>query len=132
MEMRILLSILVLLCTPGFVSAAVKKPPTSMSKETKECVKCHKKSNPGLVQQWGSSKHYGANVGCYECHKANKKDKDAFVHGGKKMKKHISIIVSPKDCANCHKTEAKEMAKSHHADAGKIMGSLDNLLAVGD
>ena len=118
-----------LLFTQGFATASVKSPPDRMSDETKECVACHKKNNPGLVQMWGASKHYGANVGCYECHAADAKDPDAFIHDDKKVKKNISIIVSPKDCSNCHADEAKEMAKSHHAEAGKIMGSLDNLLA---
>lgn len=110
-------------------NAAVSEVPKVMSEETKECVACHKKNNPGLVQMWGASKHYGANVGCYECHAADATDVDAFVHDDKKVKKHISIIVSPADCANCHEKEADEMAHSHHAEAGKIMGSLDNLLA---
>ena len=119
----------VLLLTQGLVMAAVKQAPPEMSQETKECVQCHKKNNPGIVQQWGSSKHYGANVGCYECHAADPKDPDAYIHDEKKVKKHISIIVSPKDCANCHAKAAKEMTESHHAKGGRIIGSLDNLLA---
>ena len=109
--------------------AAVKAPPKEMSKETKECVACHKKDNPGITQQWGASKHYRANVGCYECHAADKGDVDAFIHDEKKVKKHISIIVSPKDCANCHEKEVKQNSESHHVKAGRILGSLDNLLA---
>jgi len=42
--------------------------PGSMSEATEECLGCHRDDNPGLYQQWGASKHYGANVGCYECH----------------------------------------------------------------
>jgi hydroxylamine dehydrogenase len=118
-----------LLFTFGLTNAAVKEAPGELSAETKECVACHKKNNPGLVQMWGASKHYGANVGCYECHAADPKDVDAYIHDEKKVKKHISIIVSPKDCANCHEKEYKEQDKSHHATAGQIMGSLDNLLA---
>lgn len=118
-----------LLLTQGLAFAAVKAPPNQMSEETKQCLKCHKKDNPGLVQAWGSSAHYGANVGCYECHQADEGDADAYVHDKKKMKKLISTIVSPNDCANCHENEALEMKKSHHAEAGNIMGSLDNMLA---
>ena len=40
--------------------------------------KCHKKEHRGIYQQWGASKHYRANVGCYECHAAEKSDKDAI------------------------------------------------------
>jgi hypothetical protein len=109
--------------------AAVKEAPSEVSAETKACVTCHKKLNPGITQQWGASKHYRANVGCYECHAAEEGDVDAFIHDEKKVKKHISIIVSPKDCANCHEKEVKEAEESHHSKAAAILGSLDNLLA---
>jgi nitrate/TMAO reductase-like tetraheme cytochrome c subunit len=62
----------------GVSMASVKEAPSEMSNETKECVKCHMKDNPGIVQQWGRSKHYGANVGCYECHQADEGDVDAY------------------------------------------------------
>ena len=120
---------LLMLSVSGLTYASVKAPPKEMSAETKECVKCHQKNNPGIVQQWGRSKHYGANVGCYECHQADEGDVDAYIHDDKKVKKNISIIVSPKDCANCHEKAAKEMTTSRHAKAGHILESLDNLLA---
>lgn len=127
-RLRFLISVVLMIST-GLVSASVKSPPKEISKETKECVTCHMKNNPGIVQQWGNSKHYGANVGCYECHAADAKDIDVFAHGKKKHKKNISIIVSPKDCSNCHEKAAKEMTTSRHAKAGHILDSLDNLLA---
>jgi hydroxylamine dehydrogenase len=96
-----------------------------LSDESKECIACHKKSDPGIFQQWGGSKHYTANVGCYECHRANEKDADAFEHFGS----NIAIIVSPADCARCHEHESTEFQASHHAKAGRILGSLDNRLA---
>ena len=117
------------LLVQGIGIAAVKEVPKELSPETKECVACHRKNNPSIVQQWGSSKHYGANVGCYECHQAEPGDKDAFIHDGKKVNKHISTIVSPKDCANCHEKVVEEFAASHHSKGGRILGSLDNLLA---
>ena len=100
--------------------AALRK----VSKETEACLGCHKGMNPALVQQWGVSKHAGAGVGCYECHMANKGDKDAFQHFGFT----ISTIVSPLDCGKCHPTEAKEVTESHHAKAAQFVGSLDNVL----
>ncbi len=108
---------------------SAKEPPGEMSEETRQCVTCHKKNNPGIVQQWGASKHYRANVGCYECHAADADDPDAFIHDEKKVKKNISIIVSPKDCSNCHAKEVKQAEASHHAAAANILASLDNLLA---
>ena len=104
-------------------------PIKEMSEETKQCVKCHQKNNPGITQEWGRSKHYGANVGCYECHAAEKGDVDAYIHDDKKVKKSIAILVTPKDCGVCHEKAAKEMTSSRHAKAGHILDSLDNLLA---
>ena len=105
--------------------ALVLKPFKSLSDASKECAGCHKEENKSLYAQWGRSKHYGANVGCYECHQADPKDVDAIKHEGY----NISVIVSPKDCATCHSAVVEEFDKSHHAKAGQIIGSLDNMLA---
>jgi hypothetical protein len=106
-------------------SAQAVETPSDFSSQTRECLKCHQKESRAVVQQWGASKHYRAKVGCFECHQARAGDKDAFMH----YKQRISIIVSPKDCAQCHAKETKEFAESHHAQGGKILGSLDNVLA---
>jgi hypothetical protein len=96
-----------------------------MSKETRDCIACHRTEDVSIYQQWGASKHYRANVGCYECHMAKEGEPDAFNHEGFS----IATIVSPKDCARCHTKEAKEFADSHHSKGGRILGSLDNVLA---
>ncbi len=107
----------------GSVSAAFA--PKQMTPQTIACVACHKKESGSIYEQWGGSKHYRANVGCFECHTANEKDPDAFEHYGQ----FISTIVSPKDCARCHEHEVQEFNDSHHAKAGRILGSTDNTLA---
>jgi len=96
-----------------------------ISKESATCASCHREESPGIYDQWGHSKHFGANVGCYECHKAERGDKDAIMH----KDFVISVIVSPKDCSECHEREVEEFDRSHHATAGNILGSLDNVLA---
>ncbi|GGA67432.1 hypothetical protein GCM10011369_06330 [Neiella marina] len=122
-------ALLCLLFSMSLYAAAPKaqslKTFSSLSEESQQCVGCHKDINLGLYQQWGKSKHYGANVGCYECHQAAPSDKDAIKHEGYS----ISVIVSPKDCSGCHQQEVAEFTKSHHAKAGQIIGSLDNFLA---
>ncbi len=97
----------------------------ALSDKTKGCLQCHKSEDPAIYEQWGDSKHYRANIGCYECHAANEDDPDAFEHGDH----WIATIVSPKDCARCHETEALEFAQSHHSKGARIIGSLDNVLA---
>jgi len=98
---------------------------SKISKQSAECIECHKKENLGLYQMWGASKHYRANVGCFECHGAEKTDPDALAH----YNFTISIIVSPKDCGRCHEREVEEFLGSHHSKAARILGSLDNVLA---
>ena len=95
-----------------------------LSDESRDCVDCHRGKTVGVYQAWGSSKHHGANVGCYECHRADPADPDAFTHFDYTM----SIIVSPKDCARCHIQQVEEFLGSHHSKGGRILGSVDNLL----
>ncbi|ABK43075.1 conserved hypothetical protein [Magnetococcus marinus MC-1] len=98
----------------------------SMSKESATCATCHREDNIGLYNQWGRSKHYGANVGCYECHQANPNDPDAYRHKGKV----ISTIVSPKDCGRCHEKESIEFQSSAHAGAADFEGSTEHAMAM--
>jgi len=102
--------------------------PDQITDETRTCLECHSVDNPGLYQQWGNSTHFAANIGCYECHQAKKGDTDVLkddIHDDFV----ISTIVSPLDCKRCHENEVDEFLNSHHSKAGRIMGSLDNLLA---
>jgi len=107
------------------LSLQAKTTPDELSAASQACITCHKKTSPAIVEMWGASKHFRGKVGCFECHKAEATDSDQFIHHGKR----ISTIVSPKDCARCHSKEVKEFASSHHAQAAKILGSLDNILA---
>lgn len=109
----------------AFLPYAAGETFPELSKESAACIDCHKQETPGIYAQWGSSKHFRANVGCYECHKAAKGEPDAVDHLGT----FISVIVSPKDCSGCHEREAREFASSHHSKAARILGSLDNVLA---
>ena len=98
---------------------------SEQSAESKKCIECHKETNTALYEQWGDSKHYRANIGCFECHHAGEDDEDAFMHHDAR----IAVLVTPKDCARCHDKEVKEFAASHHSKGGRILGSLDNVLA---
>ena len=61
----------------------------------KACADCHKKESPAIYGQWGSSKHFRGNVGCYECHMALTNDVDAFERGGGPQKKRVGGQVQP-------------------------------------
>ncbi len=99
--------------------------PKEISEQSKQCVACHKDRSPGLYEQWGASKHFRANVACFECHAANPGEPDAYTHYGQL----IANLVTPKDCARCHAKAVEEFTASRHSQAARILGSIDNVLA---
>lgn len=108
---------------PPKKAGAQKAPAVPKSSET--CVECHTTETPGIVADWRDSVHFKKEVGCLDCHKAKSGEPDAFDHRGD----IIATVVTPKDCARCHEKEQGQFAASHHAKAGDILASLDNLLA---
>jgi hydroxylamine dehydrogenase len=106
-------------------TADIAKLAAGASKESQACIRCHQeKATPLAVQQWAESKHAVSGIGCYECHQAGADRPDSFEH----YNFRISVIVSPKVCGGCHARETDEFEHSHHALAGQILGSLDNVL----
>ena len=75
--------------------------------------------------EWQRSRHAQSGIGCLECHGADKTDIDGWNHHGVQ----VAALVTPKDCARCHDQEYQQFARSHHAKAGEILASLDNVLA---
>lgn len=96
-----------------------------VTKVNRGCVDCHRTDAPALVMEWEFSRHAQLGVGCVDCHSAEKGDVDGWTHEGVL----ISVLVTPKDCARCHAREYEEFSGSHHAKAGEILASLDNVLA---
>ncbi len=106
-------------------STSMDKLMEGVSPESKACITCHETSSaPLVVQQWAVSRHAQSGVACVECHQVDKSRKDGFEHFGQ----FISVVVTPKQCGICHDQETKEFEASHHAQAGEILGSLDNIL----
>jgi len=101
-----------------------KRPPV-VTEKNKICIACHKNQSSALVMEWKQSRHAQHGIGCVDCHKANEGEMDAWKHMGV----FISMLVTPKDCARCHTKEYNQFSKSHHAKAGEILASLDNVLA---
>jgi hydroxylamine dehydrogenase len=119
-----------ILCSALMLAAAAPASaqlfgPKEITEQSKQCIACHKQHSPALYQQWGQSKHFRGNVGCFECHNANEGEVDAFTHYGQT----IAVLVTPKDCSRCHSKEVEEFAASRHSKAARILGSLDNVLA---
>ncbi len=87
------------------------------SKEANECIECHLKKMPGVVEAWKSSKMAHAGVSCYDCHVVEKSSPMASQCEGLKGKKtYISPMVSSKTCSRCHPEEVDQFLKSGHAE----------------
>lgn len=114
----------VLAAALGAQARSAQNLPPKLTEASAACLECHAGEMPGLVMEWRQSRHSAAKIGCFECHAAQAGDADAIDHNGYK----ISVIVSPKDCSKCHPVPAAEFGSSHHADAGAILGSLDNMM----
>lgn len=118
MTVRILGCIMALLFLCGAVNA-------QEGDAAGKCMTCHKEKSPGLYNQWYNSQHAVHKITCYDCHKADKGDPDAFMH----YDARIATLVTPKDCGKCHQKEMTEVDNSYHATAGLILESADAYLA---
>lgn len=108
----------------GAAANAASKQDTD-TEPGKACITCHAKESPGIVAEWKKSGHNKKKtVDCYDCHAAKQGDKGSYEHFGE----YITTVVTPKACASCHKKEVEQQQRSHHAKAGQILASLDNLL----
>jgi hypothetical protein len=108
----------------------------SMSKEAVACIECHKKESPGIFVDWSRSSHARANISCYDCHFAEKTDKDISkkhytVYEDPSEKVPVATVVTPKDCSRCHPDEVKEYDRSKHAHTLEIVWKIDPWMRKG-
>jgi hypothetical protein len=85
------------------------------------CVDCHREQSPALVMEWERSLHAAKDVGCEDCHVAERGDVDAWKHAGE----WISTLVTPLDCARCHEAEVSQFSGSRHARGADILAVPD-------
>jgi hydroxylamine dehydrogenase len=129
------LIISLILACPFWAGAA------EISSNTSDCLDCHRSASPGIVADWGKSRHASVSpaeamkkpplerrvslseapagmdqvvVGCAECHTINPEThKDTFEHAGYK----IHVVVTPKDCSSCHPAEFTQFGQNIMAHA---------------
>ena len=130
--MALLLGNAALAATPSGVLAskqASSKPVSTKSPADtasgKKCLSCHgPEDDPGIYGEWKKSSHAAKHVDCYDCHKSKAGEPGALAHHGS----FIQVVVTPTACARCHADEVAQQQRSHHAKAGNILASVDNLL----
>lgn len=80
-----------------------------------ECVACHEKTTPRIVQDWKLSKHAKESVGCAACHGSGHKG-EADVAEAK--------VPTPETCARCHGERVEQYKAGKHALAWAAMKAM--------
>ncbi|MBS1253408.1 MAG: Hydroxylamine oxidoreductase [Anaerolineales bacterium] len=75
-----------------------------------ECVVCHRRTTPGIVEQYGHSTMAAAEVACRDCHEVKADYPDAVEHEG------AYVLNSPTTamCEDCHQAEVAQFNQSRH------------------
>ncbi len=76
-----------------------------------DCVTCHKRSTPGIVEQYGHSTMAAADVRCQDCHEVRAEYPGAVAHEG------TFVLATPTTalCQKCHSREVAQFNQSRHA-----------------
>jgi len=83
----------------------------ALANSKNECVVCHRKTSPGIVQQFGASTMARAEVTCQQCHEVEVGYPGSVAHEG------TYVLASPTTvmCEKCHKVEVAEFLQSRHS-----------------
>jgi hypothetical protein len=115
----------------------------AMPPQAVACIECHKRESPAIFTDWAHSRHASANITCLDCHRAEENDPDVsqahykqyqrsdYKYGTAEYKVPVAAVVTPKDCSRCHPDEAKQYAKSKHANTLEIIWKIDPWLNHG-
>ena len=73
-----------------------------------DCVECHTKITPNIVEDWKLSAHFGEDITCEDCH-----------GDGHENESDVSkvLTVTAQTCADCHDTQFAQFSKGKHAIA---------------
>ena len=71
-----------------------------------DCVECHTKITPNIVEDWKLSVHFGEDITCEDCH-----------GDGHENESDVSkvLTVTAQTCADCHDTQFAQFSKGKHA-----------------
>ena len=92
-------------------AAGEAQRPDALANSTDTCVTCHRRTTPGIVEQYGHSTMAAAEVGCRDCHEVDASYPGAVEHEG------TYVLQAPTTamCQRCHQTEVAQFNQSRHA-----------------
>ena len=101
---------LVALALGRSVAAAEDERVNALAGSKDECVTCHRRTTPGIVEQYGHSTMAAAEVDCRDCHEVAADYPGAVEHEG------TNVLPQPTTamCQPCHAAEAAQYNQSRH------------------
>ena len=100
MSTKLCLAIYCIALLPGLAAA-----------QKENCLSCHEKQSPMVVEQWRDSKHGQNEIGCLACH--DPELTKTIVSD--RCPEKVAVVVSPTVCANCHEDEVSQQKGTKHA-----------------
>jgi hypothetical protein len=100
----------------GVLGRSLRREPAQrgvdfLAQSADACVECHRRTTPGIVEQYGRSTMAAAKVGCRDCHAVVAGYPGATAHEG------AFILRSPTtaSCQRCHVNETAQFLASRHS-----------------
>ena len=81
-----------------------------LANSNNECVTCHERETPGIVQQYGHSTMAAADVMCEDCHEVDADYPGAVEHEDT----HVLPIPTTAMCEDCHEDQVAQFHRSRH------------------
>ena len=116
----VIIGILVVIIVPAlaFVIAAIGRSivaepgdaaPVALN-NSNACVACHRKTTPGIIEQYSRSSMAAANVTCQNCHEVEAGYPGGVAHHGT----YVLNVPTTAKCATCHQNEVAQFNASRH------------------
>ncbi len=102
---------LIVLAIARSVAPAQTEPVNALARSKDECVTCHRRTTPGIVEQYGRSSMAAAEVSCRDCHEVEADYPGAEEHEGT----YVLAQPTTATCERCHNTEVAQFYQSRHA-----------------
>ena len=104
------LSLVVMVIGRSGSSSAVEEEVNALANSDNECVVCHTRTTPGIVDQYGHSTMAAAEVTCEDCHEVDSDYPGAIEHEGT----HVLNQPTTAMCETCHEAEVAQYNRSRH------------------
>lgn len=95
----------------GQPAAEAQGPVNALADSNDECVVCHTRTTPGIVEQYGRSSMAAAEVTCRNCHEVPAGYAGSVEHEG------TNVLTAPTTarCGTCHNQEVAQYLQSRHS-----------------